>query len=71
MRKASILFLLLVLSACADGRWVVRDLSSFSFQFAAPGPEGPFAKPTRAVLPPAPDLAWRRAAPQAAATVAP
>lgn len=58
MRTAFILFLLLSLSACADGRWVAQDLSSFSFQFAAPEPAGPFAKSStagRSVLPgPAP-----------------
>lgn len=46
MRTVIILTLLLFLSACAEGRWVARDLSSLSFQFAAPGPMGPFAKPS-------------------------
>ena len=35
---------LLLLGACADGRWVAHDLSRFSIQFDAPASPGPFAK---------------------------
>ncbi|WP_299615280.1 hypothetical protein [Pelagibius sp.] len=44
MRAAIAVISLLLLSACADGRWVANDLSSLSFQFSAPAPSGPFAK---------------------------
>ena len=33
---------LLLLSGCANGRWVVHDLSSVSFEFTGPTPSGPF-----------------------------
>ena len=45
MRMAIALTSLLLLGACADGRWVVRDLSSYAFQFHSRTPAGPFAKP--------------------------
>ena len=64
MRTTIILTLLLALSACAEGRWVARDLSSLSFQFAAPEPSGPFAKP-----PKKPGVSPLREAPQDLAAV--
>lgn len=33
---------LLLLSGCTDGRWVVHDFSSVSFEFTGPSPSGPF-----------------------------
>ena len=58
MRVAIALTSLLLLGACAEGRWVVRDLSSYSFQFQSRTPAGPFAKPgTAARTPPAKDTA--------------
>ena len=69
VRTATILILLLSLGACADGRWVVRDLSSVSFKFAAPGPAGPFAKPSTATRPLPPSVSHRRAALQDLAVV--
>ncbi len=69
MRTTTILILLLSLSACAEGRWVARDLSSLSFQFAAPGPSGPFAKPPKADGPARPGVSPHRKAPQDLAAV--
>ena len=71
MRTAMILWLLVSLSACAEGRWVARDLSSFSFQFAAPGPAGPFAKSAPAPRPRPNGGTALRAAPQDLAAVTP
>ena len=51
MRIAIALASLLVLSACADGRWVAHDLSSFSFQFNSSAPAKPFAKARPAAAP--------------------
>ena len=69
MRTTIILTLLLALSACAEGRWVARDLSSLSFQFAAPEPSGPFAKPPEAGRPAKPGVSPLREAPQDLAAV--
>ena len=57
MRAAIAVVSLLLLSACADGRWVAKDLSSLSFQFSAPAPSGPFAKAR--VSAPQPETAYR------------
>ena len=37
---------LMLLSGCTNGRWVVHDLSSVSFEFTGPSPSGP-QMPTR------------------------
>ena len=71
MRTAIILFSLLFLSACAEGRWVSQDLSSFSFQFAAPEPAGPFAKSASGLQAPPQGGPARRAAPEDLAAVTP
>ena len=51
MRIAIALTSLLFLGACADGRWVAHDLSSFSFQFNSSAPAKPFAKARPAAAP--------------------
>ena len=51
MRIAIAFASLLMLTACADGRWVANDLSSYSFKFSAPGPDKPFAKTRASVAP--------------------
>ena len=51
MRIAIALASLLMLSACADGRWVANDLSSYSFKFNATAPAGPFSKPRASAAP--------------------
>ena len=51
MRTVVIFITLLFLTACADGRWVAHDLSSFSFRFDLPAPPGPFAKARPAAVP--------------------
>lgn len=50
MRIAIALASLLFLSACADGRWVAHDLSSYSFKFNSSAPSKPFAKARPATL---------------------
>ena len=51
MRIAIALASLLALSACAEGRWVAHDLSSFSYKFNAAAPAKPFAKARFAAKP--------------------
>ena len=63
MRIAIALTSLLLLTACADGRWVANDLSSYSFKFSAPSPAGPFSK-SRASAPPQAALAAPARAPR-------
>lgn len=44
MRRTVTVIALLFLAACTDGRWIMHDLSRFSFQFNPAMPVGPFVR---------------------------